>query len=177
LSIELSTSQANYEKLKTEHERTTKLTGQLEKELKGSSKSGPEIEALRLQLAEALQNSDSLKSQVDELKGQMAESETERASHQRLIKEFGKLEQRFEKANSSLARYAKSPARGAPRQEAVNELESLMEEIDSQAGGVLVKSEASSEVNEEVESFEKNKLMYMTLNGSEMDMGLLSKLQ
>ncbi len=107
----------------------------------------------------------------------MAESETERASHQRLIKEFGKLEQRFEKANSSLARYAKSPARGAPRQEAVNELESLMEEIDSQAGGVLVKSEASSEVNEEVESFEKNKLMYMTLNGSEMDMGLLSKLQ
>ncbi len=44
--------------------------------------------------------------------------------------------------------------------------------------GTSVKSsEASSEVNEEVESFEKNKLMYMTLNGSEMDMGLLSKLQ
>jgi len=182
LTTELNSSRADHDKLKVENERTSKLMGQLEKELKGSSKSGPEIESLKLQLSEALQNSDTLKTQVDDLKSQLGDIETERANHQRLIKEFGKLEQRYEKVNSNLSRYTKSSSKSGltlSKQEPINELESLIEEIDNHEDNMkIIKSSAtSSEVNEEVESFEKNKLMYMTLNGSEMDMGLLSKLQ
>lgn len=172
LTKELDTVRADFETLKSKHEEKLKLKSQQEKDLKDkNNKADSELELLKAQLAEALENSMHLKTQNDELKAQLNDIETERANHQKLIKEFGKLEQRFEKVQGELLKHNKSASQiGQPGSMTTSisslkqdgtELESLMEEID-------IKSGANVQHN-----VDKNKLA----NGSDTDLGLMGKLQ
>lgn len=170
LTKELDTVRADFETLKSSHDEKLKLKSQQEKDLKDkNTKADSELELLKAQLAEALENSMNLKTQNDELKAQLNDIETERANHQKLIKEFGKLEQRFEKVNCELLKYNKSASNGLPGSMTTSitslkqdgtELESLMEEID-------IKPTANGN------DADKNKLA----NGSDTDLGLMGKLQ
>lgn len=169
LTGELEQVKAKYEKLKSENDEKTKLKSQLEKDLKETNnKTDSEIESLRTQLTESQDACKKFELRTDELKAMLGEIETERANHQKLIKEFGKLEQRFEKVNSDLLKHTKRS-----KQDPI-ELESLMEEIDGQENPSI---KSTDTLTDGVANFEKNKLLYMTANGSEMDLGLLSKLQ
>lgn len=131
-----------------------------------------------------------LQSKIDEMKSQLAELENERANHQKLIKEHSKLEQRFEKVRSDLLRYSKnnlnSTASLSSSTTSFNqhnsELESLIEELEQdttkQVGLNMHKTQSgiSNEMQSDVANFESNKLLYMTPNGSEMDISLINKL-
>ena len=115
------------------------------------------------------------------MKNQLSELENERANHQKLIKEYGKLEQRFEKVRSELLKYSKSQAPSGSLASSSgsfsqhpSELESLIEELENDAKQANFLS--ASVLSQEVANFDSNKLLYMTANGSEMDLTLVSKL-
>lgn len=121
------------------------------------------------------------------MKPQLIELENERANHQKLIKDYARLEQRFEKVRTELLRYSKnnlisgslSSSTTSFNNQHVSELESLIEELEQDSKQKLSSVSVttnSSDINNAVNNFEANKLLYMTVNGSEMDVGLISKL-
>lgn len=192
----------NYDKVRKEKESLIKTKDSLEKSLRElTDKTSTQSVELKAQLDEANERVKSLQSKVDELNGQLAELENERANHQKLIKEYSKLEQRFEKVRNDLLRYSKSQNQNQQTNNNLNsgtslsssttsfnqhtsELESLIEELEQDTAKPLSSnvfggssSVTSNEINNGVANFEANKLLYMTANGSEMDIGLVSKLQ
>ena len=188
----------NYEKIKQEKDQVSKTKNQIEKSLKDvGSKSGAEITTLQAQLDEALQKNKTLQFKIDEMKSQLAELENERANHQKLIKEYSKLEQRFEKVRTELLKYSKNQQMQQQQQQSSNnlvpgsmsastvsfpgqhtsELESLIEELEQDTKlKINTTSSTANEITNGVANFEANKLLYMTANGAEMDVSLISKL-
>ena len=189
----------NYEKMKQEKEQVSKTKNQIEKSLKDvGSKSGAEITTLQAQLDEALQKNKTLQFKIDEMKSQLAELENERANHQKLIKEYSKLEQRFEKVRTELLKYSKNQQMQQQQQQQssnnlvpgsmsastvsfpgqhTSELESLIEELEQDTKlKITTTSSTNNEITNGVANFEANKLLYMTANGAEMDVSLISKL-
>lgn len=175
LSDELARMRESYDKLKAEKETVCKSNSSLEKEIgQLKAKSSNEIISLRDQLEESKQKFVELQARFDETKSQISELENERMTHQNLIKEHGKLEQRFEKVRTELIKLKKTTTpttNGQQQQHINNELESLIEEIESD------KDQANTNIDKAVANFEANKLLYMTANGSEMDITLIGKLQ
>jgi myosin-5 len=129
------------------------------------------------------------------MKKQLNEIENERANHQKLIKEHSKLEQRFEKVRNELLKLSKSNYHAANNSSSVtsttsittqvnSDLESLIEELEQEK---LIEplhirlsssntSTLSNDTQNNLNNFESNKLLYMTANGSEMDVSLISRL-
>jgi myosin-5 len=114
------------------------------------------------------------------MRTQLSELENERSNHQKLIKENCKLEQRFEKVKIELLKYSKSHANQAQSQYQTNttELEMLIEELEQDSKVQLDSTNLrnTTDLNSELANFESNKLLYMTANGAEMDISLISKL-
>jgi len=143
------------------------------------------------------------------MKHQLNELENERANHQKLIKEFSKLEQRFDKVRNELLKHSKSNQTNGMNSVSISQqqqsqqpvqisvsapvptpapsdLESLIEELEQEklSESTSVRFSASSNIstnsssNNDVQNnnVESNKLLYMTVNGSEMDVSLISKL-
>jgi len=109
LSDELAKLRENYEALKVEKELLTKTKEKIERDLKDvNTKSSSQIATLQAQLAEAQEKNSKLELRIDEMKAQLNELENERANHQKLIKEYSKLEQRFEKVRTELLKYGKN---------------------------------------------------------------------
>ena len=180
---------------KTDKDTTSKTKELIERTLKESNtKSTGQITSLQAQLDEANEKIGKLELKIDEMKSQLNELENERANHQKLIKEYGKLEQRFEKVRTELLRFSKNQQQQQQQNLATNgsqsssttsftqhtsELESLIEELE-QDSKLSVNSSSSTtstvEINNGVANFEANKLLYMTSTGSEMDVSLISKL-
>lgn len=125
------------------------------------------------------------------MKNQLNELENERANHQKLIQEYGKLEQRFEKVRNELLKYSKSNQQNLQHSsttlftQPASDLESLIEELEQDTKqpeslnirySVSNTSTLSTDTQNAVNNFESNKLLYMTTNGSEMDVSLISRL-
>ena len=122
LTTELAAIRLEHDKFRKENDELNKHKTQLDKSLRETTlRAENEVELLRVQLAESEQKSVGLQSQLDGLRTQLAEIESERGNHQKLIKEFDKLEQRFETVNNELVKHHKS---------GINGLESLMNEIE-----------------------------------------------
>lgn len=154
-----------------------------EKNLKEKTQSSAsEIETLKQQLEEANSKLKTSQTKIDDMKTQLNELENERVNHQKLIKEYSKLEQRFEKVRSELLRHTKHNGNAASQPN--SDLESLLEELelDSKQDSLNIRfsesntSQVSNETQHAVNNFEANKLLYMTANGSEMDVSLISRL-
>ena len=192
----MSKLRENYDQLKKEKETVNKSKDQIEKNLKDvSTKSAAQITNLQAQFEEAQEKITKLEFKIEEMKSQLNELENERANHQKLINEYGKLEQRFEKVRTELLRFSKNQQQQQQQQnlasngslsssatsfnQHTSELESLIEELE-QDSKMSVNSSSSTtsaaEINNGVANFEANKLLYMTSTGSEMDVSLISKL-
>ncbi|CAF0777038.1 unnamed protein product [Brachionus calyciflorus] len=184
LNEELSQLKENYNKVKIERDDLIKEKNKLEKmNRESTSKSNQEISLLKSKLEESETKIVSLQVRIDQMKSQLIELENERANHQKLINEYSKLEQRFEKVKSDLLRLSNknlnstislsSSTTSIPPHQHNLELESLIEELEQDS---KTRSTTSS-LAQDVANFEANKLLYMTPNGSEMDLRLISKLQ
>jgi chromosome segregation ATPase len=109
LSDELAKLRESYETLKGEKEHLAKTKDQIERNLKDvNTKSSAQIATLQAQLVETQEKNVKLDTRIDEMKAQLNELENERANHQKLIKEYSKLEQRFEKVRTELLKYGKN---------------------------------------------------------------------
>jgi myosin-5 len=166
LGDELSTLKQNFAKLKQENTELSKSKQELESKLKETlKKSELELNTLRSVLDEAQSKSQKTQSKLDEMRNQLAELENERLNHQKLIKEYGKLEQRFEKVRSELMSKITAAAttttdstksgsnlfnNGGPSTSSTNslqpnsELESLIEEITVDEDGSTTKQQQST---------------------------------
>lgn len=190
--------------MKKDKEQLVKLKDQIEKNLKEvTTKSSEQIATLQEELNEAQDKIKQLQSKIDEMKVQLSELENERANHQKLIKEYSKLEQRFEKVRSELLRYGKaqnqnqtpsvvassSSSATSFNNQPASELESLIEELEQDtitsistinskdtAGSNMGHSSLHASSSVTSNDYDSNKLLYVTANGSEIDVSLLSKL-
>ena len=142
-----------------------------------------ELSSLRRTLNESELKTKELQAKMDEMRNQLVELENERANHQKLIKENGKLEQRFEKVRNELVRLSK-PAQsmtssGGGHNQPSLDLESLIEQLVNDTRTTLVAESTSDENSKGIRprgTAGDNK-QRLNGNGVELDVTLISKLQ
>jgi myosin V len=182
LTREMKELKDNYDTVCKERDELLKNKTNLQKNQKETeSKMKKQSEEQANQLADAIQLNQQLQQQIDDYKLQMTDIENDRKNHQKLVQDYNKLEQRFDKARNDILNYSKTAQQQQHQKGSPSELESLVEDLqldqydnDNQSERSSVVSNYSSGIG--TIKINGNHSNFNGKNGNELDVSLLNKL-